>query len=164
DRAAEDHANQDPDRPGEKAELCRERGPNEWTGAGDRREVMAEHDPSVRRHVVATIVQALGWRHPIRIEREDLRRHPPTEEGVADQIAADRGGEQPGGADLLTAGEGEPGERPGANEGDEDPHEQPEWFGHARLLWDEGMNASKENLVPVAKLVNVGATGAAGPG
>ena len=64
--AAERDADENPDHPGQESELRRERWSDEWSRSGDRREVMAEHDPPIRRDVVAAIVQSLGRRLPIR--------------------------------------------------------------------------------------------------
>ena len=55
--AAEHAADQDPQRARQIAELRRERRADQRTGAGDRGEVMAEHDPAMRRHEVAAVVQ-----------------------------------------------------------------------------------------------------------
>ena len=42
--------------------------------AGDRREVVSEHDPAVRRHEVAAVVEPLGGRRAGGVEREHVRR------------------------------------------------------------------------------------------
>ena len=60
--------------PGRKPNCAASVGPTSGPGPGDRGEVVAEHDPPVRRHVVAAVVQPLGRRRAIRVEREDLRR------------------------------------------------------------------------------------------
>ena len=61
-RAAERDADDDPDHAGQIAELRGERRADERAGSGDGREVMAEHDPVVRRHEVAAVVESLGRR------------------------------------------------------------------------------------------------------
>ncbi len=74
-RAAEDDADDQPDRAGQEAELRGERRPDERPGAGDGREVMAEEHPLRRRHEVAAVVEPLGRRGaPRRRARRPCRR------------------------------------------------------------------------------------------
>ena len=94
-RAAEHDAGDQPDRAGQEAELRRERRTDERAGAGDRREVMAEEDPLVRRHEVAAVVEPLGRRRAARVEPEDLLGDEPRVEAVGDEIGADGGDDEP---------------------------------------------------------------------
>ncbi len=62
-------AYEDPQRAGQVAELGGQRRADQRAGAGDRGEVVAEHDPAVGRHEVAAVVEALqpawrAWRPP----------------------------------------------------------------------------------------------------
>ena len=56
DRAGEADAGDEPDEPGRVAELRRQHRADERPGAGDRREVMAEEHPRLRRVVVVAVV------------------------------------------------------------------------------------------------------------
>ena len=71
-RAAEHDAGEDPQRPRQIAELRRQRRPDQRSRAGDRGEVMAEHDPAVGRNEVAPVVDALRRRRSRVVEREQL--------------------------------------------------------------------------------------------
>ena len=62
DAAADDGADQDPQRAGQIAELRGERRADQRAGAGDGGEVVAEDDPAMGRHEVAAVVEALGGR------------------------------------------------------------------------------------------------------
>ena len=70
--AAQHDADQDPQRARQVAELRGQHGADERARAGDRREVVAEHDPAVGRHEVAAVVQPLGRRRAPLIERQHL--------------------------------------------------------------------------------------------
>ena len=99
--AAQDDAQDEPERPRQKPELGRQRRPDQRARAGDRREMMAVGDPAVGRMEVAPVVEPLGGRRPLGIEREDLRRDESPVEPVRDQVRADAGDENPGRADRL---------------------------------------------------------------
>src|SRR5581483_12370806 len=71
--AAEDDADEDPERPGKIAELRGERRADQRPRPRDRGEVVAEDDPAVRRHEVAPVVDALRGCDPFRVEREHAR-------------------------------------------------------------------------------------------
>ena len=88
-RAAERDADDDPDDARQIAELRRERGSDERPRPGDRREMMSEHDPSVRRDEIATVVEPHGWRRAARVEGEDLRGDQFAVEAVRDRVHAD---------------------------------------------------------------------------
>ncbi len=88
--AAEHGSGHEPERAGQVAELRRERRPDERPGAGDRREVVAEHHPAVRRHEVAAVVEPLGGRRPRAVEREHARRDEGRVEAVGDEVRARR--------------------------------------------------------------------------
>ena len=71
-RAAETNANHQPQQSRQKTKLRRQHRTNQRTGAGDRREVMAEQHPLVCRVIVVTVVHRLR-RHGARIvKREHL--------------------------------------------------------------------------------------------
>ena len=55
----------------QETELRRERWSDQGTGAGDRREVVAEEHPLRRRDKVAAVVQPLGGRGAPNVESED---------------------------------------------------------------------------------------------
>ena len=59
DAAAEHRPRHDPERPRQVAELRGEGRADERPRPRDRREVVAEHDPAVRGHEVAAVVEAL---------------------------------------------------------------------------------------------------------
>ena len=67
-RAGEDDAGEDPQRAGQIAHLRREHRADQRPGAGDRREVVAEQDVAVGRHVIEAVVVAIGRRLPRRID------------------------------------------------------------------------------------------------
>ena len=60
--AAQDDADDDPQRPRQVAELRAQRRPDQRTGAGDGGEVVPEDDPAVGRNEVVAVVDALGGR------------------------------------------------------------------------------------------------------
>src|SRR5690349_5260450 len=64
----EDRADQDPERARQVAHLRGEDGPDEWPGAGDGGEVVAEQDVLVGRDVVEAIIVADGGRRASRID------------------------------------------------------------------------------------------------
>ena len=89
--AAQHDAEDQPERPRQKAELRGQRGPDQRARARDRREVMAVGDPAVRRMEIAPVVEPFGGRRPLAVQREDLRRDESPVEPVRDQVRADAG-------------------------------------------------------------------------
>ena len=117
-RAAEDDAGEDPERPRQIAELRRQGRADERPRPRDRREVVTEHDPAVRRHEVAAVVDALGRRLPAVVEREEPCREKDAIETVGNRVHGDRCDDEPDGVHGLAAYEREPrhGVRAGAGE------------------------------------------------
>jgi hypothetical protein len=106
-RAGEDDADDDPDRAGQVAHLGGQYRPDERPGSRDRREVVAEQDPPVRRLVVHVVVEPLGGRGPLVVDPQHLARDEARIEAVGDEVRPERGGDQPCRRDLLAADEGD---------------------------------------------------------
>ena len=70
----------------EVAELGRERRPEQRPGPGDRGEVVAEDDPAVRRHEIASVVEPDGRRGAAVVERQHSGREELRVEPVGDQV------------------------------------------------------------------------------
>ena len=121
DRAAEHHADDEPQGPWEEAELRRKHGSNEWSGPGNRGEVVTEQHPAVGRDKIVAIVESLGGGGAARIEPEDLGSEEFRVEAVADDVGADGGGQKPGGTDRLAASQCQDAECRGAEQGDQRP-------------------------------------------
>ena len=100
-RAGEHHAGQDPQRAGKVTHLRGQHRPDQWPGAGDRREMMAEQDIAVGRDVIEPIVMAIGWGHAPRVHAVGLGGDEQRIEPVGDEVDADRRHDQPGGVDRL---------------------------------------------------------------
>ena len=141
ERVAEDHeilhasaehgADDDPQRRGQVAELRGEDRADQWSGAGDRGEVMAEGDPLLRGHVVATVVEAECGRDVRIVEFENAIRDEARVEPVAEGVDADRGDDEPQHAGLLAARDCEHAERGRAQGGDGNPEHDGNGF-HVR--------------------------------
>ena len=104
-------ADDDPDGAGQVAHLHGEHRPDQWTGAGDRREVMTEQHPSIGRHVVGAVVEHLCRGGLVVAGLDDLHLDEAGVEPVSDDVGAHRGDDEPDGADRLPAEEGD--DRPG---------------------------------------------------
>ncbi len=74
--AAEHGADQDPQRARQIAELRRERRADQRAWTCDRREVMAEDDPAMRRNEVAAVVQPNGRRRARRVDAAERAPRP----------------------------------------------------------------------------------------
>ena len=120
-RAAEYHANHEPERAGQEPELRGEDRPDEWARARDSREVMAEQHPAVGRHEVVAVVEPLGGRRALRVETKDFVGEELRIEPVGDDVGTDGGDQQPRGIDRLTADEGEHPERGRAEQRNQGP-------------------------------------------
>ena len=92
-RTAERDADDDPDDAGQISELRGQRWSDERTRAGDRREVVAEDHPPVRRDKVASVIETDGRSRPPGVEREDLRRDQLAVKPIRDGVGTDSGGE-----------------------------------------------------------------------
>ena len=75
--------------PGREAELRREHGPDERARTGDRREVMAEQHPLVRRVEVVAVLQRVRRRDAPVVEHHHLRREERAVEAVRDREDAE---------------------------------------------------------------------------
>ena len=71
-RAGETHADDEPEQARRIAELRGEHRTDQRTGAGDRREMMAEEHPAVRRIVVCAVVLPVRRRDARVVERHHL--------------------------------------------------------------------------------------------
>ena len=131
-RASQHHADHEPERARQKAELRGEHRPHERARSGDRGEVVAEQHPAVGRDEVVAVVEALGGRGAARIEAEYRVRQELGVEPEADSVGADRRNEQPCRADRLAAGEGEHAERRRAEQRDRAPYQDRRGPGHGR--------------------------------
>ena len=129
-RAAEHHADEDPERAGKVAELRGEHRPDERAGAGDGGEVMAEDDPLVRLHVIPAVLVDLAGRGAAVVQREHAGGDPFRVKAVADGVGAKRGGEDVAGIERLGAAGREGEVRGGAGEGDGEPDEEGERLPH----------------------------------
>ena len=85
--------------------------------------MMTEQDPAIRWHEIVAVVEPLGGCGAAGIETKDAVREEIRIEPVADGIGTDRGGQQPGGADRLAAGQREDAERGGAQQRNQPPAE-----------------------------------------
>jgi hypothetical protein len=57
---------------------------------GDGSEVVSEDHPSIRREIVAPVLQSHGGRRAPVVDDEDLRRDHASVESIADSVAAER--------------------------------------------------------------------------
>src|SRR5882672_601247 len=85
--------------------------------------MVTKHDPAMRRHEVASVLQALRRSRAGGIERDDARRDPATVEPIREQIDARRGYDQPGRVDRFTAVQGDAAEGGSADESYRAPDE-----------------------------------------
>jgi hypothetical protein len=92
--------------------------------------VVPEYDPPIGGHVVMAVFESLGRRLSVRVERKNPMGDQAAIESIADQIRADRRGQQPGGADLLSTLECEHRKRRGARQRDAHPDENRSPFPH----------------------------------
>ena len=120
-RAGEDDAGQDPQRAGQIAHLRGQHRADQRAGAGDGREVVAEQDVLVGRHVIEAVVVLDGRRDAVRVEPQHRRGDEQAVEAVGDQVDADGGDDQPDGVDGFAAVQGDGAERERADDGDRQP-------------------------------------------
>ena len=83
-------ADEDPDEPGQKAELRRQHRADERAGAGDGGEVVAEQHPAVGGHEVLAVGEAVRRGDARVVEDEDARGDECGVEAVADGERAQR--------------------------------------------------------------------------
>ena len=123
--SADDAADQNPQRARQEAELCGERGTNQWPGACDGREVMAEHDPTMRGDEIAPVVQPHRGGQATIIGHQHLGAHPCAVEAVAERIDAHGGDDDPHGIDRFASMQGKPADGECAEQCDADPEQLP---------------------------------------
>src|SRR6185503_19090442 len=119
--ARQDRAHDQPQRARQVAELRRQRRADQRARAGDRGEVVAEHDPLVGGHVVAAVVEPLGGCRARVVERQHLGRDEGGIEAVGRQVAAHRRDHEPDPVDRLAALQRDGGQRAGAHQADQGP-------------------------------------------
>ena len=85
-RAAEHHADQDVERPGQVSELRRQDRPDQRAGAGDRREVVPEHDPAVGGDEVLAVGEPVRRGDARVVERERPGRQKRRVEAVGERV------------------------------------------------------------------------------
>ena len=105
--------------PGQVAELGGQHRADQRARAGDRGEVVAEEHPAGGRHEVAAVGQPLGRRGPAVVEAEDPVGEEAAVEAEGDEVGADGGEDEPGGADRLAPMERQHAPAGGAGQGDE---------------------------------------------
>ena len=101
DRTAEDRADENPERAGEKPELGGEDRADERAGAGDGGEVMAKNNPTIGFDEVLAVLVLLARRGTAVIEHEGAGRDPLGVEAVTDGVNAQCGDEEVGGIHFL---------------------------------------------------------------
>src|SRR5580765_7223938 len=94
---------------------------------------MTEQHPLVRGHEVVAVVEPLRGCGAAGIEAEDFVREELRVEAVTDDVGTDGGGEEPGGADRLAAGQRQDTEGDGPQHRNRDPNKRPP--PPARKLW-----------------------------
>ncbi len=109
--AAENSADQNPERARQISELGCQHRTDQRPWAGDGGEVMSEHHPFVGGDEVAAIVQALARRGPLAVQRQHFGGDELAVETIAQRIGAKRRHHQPHGIDLLAAMQGDRGQR-----------------------------------------------------
>ena len=102
-RAGEDDADHQPQRAGQIPHLRGENRADQRAGAGDGREMMTEQHIFVCRHIVEPVVAAMRRRRAIGVEPQQLARDKQSIKAIADQIDANRGGDQPQRVDAFPA-------------------------------------------------------------
>ncbi len=93
--ATEHRADDQPQRARQVTELHGESGTDQWAGAGNRGEVMAEQHPALGGNVVAAVAQSLGWRGAGPVGDINTRLDPLGVEAVTQDVHADRRGDDP---------------------------------------------------------------------
>ena len=87
-RAAQYHADEDPQGSGQVAELGGQHGANQRAGTRDRSEVVTEDDPTVGLHEFPAIFMAFAGRGPTVVEGQGLGGDPARVETVSDGVGA----------------------------------------------------------------------------
>ena len=88
--AGQADAGHEPDEPGQETELGGEHGPDERSRAGDRREMMAEQHPLVRRHEVVAVLLRVRRRDARVVERHHLGGQERAVVAIGDRDDAER--------------------------------------------------------------------------
>src|SRR6185503_18844612 len=123
-----------PECSGQKSELRGERWSDQRPRPRDRREVVAEDDPPIGGSEVATIVESHRRRRTSWIQREDSARDELAIEPVRHRVGAERGHEEPGSVDGLSARQRQHSEAARARYGNQSPDDYcAEPVSHARF-------------------------------
>src|SRR5205814_9413367 len=101
--SAEDGADQNPQCSGKKSELRCQNWTDQRPRTGDRREVMAEHNPAVRGDKVASIIQSFRRSGSCGIYSEDLDGDELAVEAIPECVAAERRNYEPDCVDRFSA-------------------------------------------------------------
>ena len=102
-RAGEDHADEDPQRARQITHLRGEHRPDQRTRAGDRGEMVAEHDAAIGRHVVEAVVAQHRRRRARRVERKRVVGDEAAIEAVGDEEDRHGRGDEPERIDRFAA-------------------------------------------------------------
>ncbi len=131
-RAAEHHADQNPKRAGQIAELRRQHRTDQRARPRDGREVMPEDDPLVRLHEIFSVVVNFAGRRAAVVQRQHARGDPFGIKTIANGVSAEGRDENVCGIDRLTALEREGGIRARAKEDDQKPQQNRRGSFHGR--------------------------------
>ena len=135
--AAQRRADDQPERPRQVAELRRERGPDQWSRAGDGREMMAQQHPFIRGDEITAVLEPLGRSGARVVQRKYLRGNERGIKPIGDQIRTQRGDDEPDGVERLAAFKGNRRERAGTSQRDASPNHNSQDSLHSGLEIDE---------------------------
>jgi hypothetical protein len=145
--AAERRADEDPERAGQVAELRGKGGPDQWARARDRGEVVAEHDPAIRRDEVAAVAETLGGCRARGVEREHLGREKRAVEPVAERVHAHGRDDEPHPVHRLASVQRDAAERGRAQDRDADPDRDADRTRYTAHLFVRHYGATPERFV-----------------
>ena len=94
-RARQGGADQDPEKPGQVAELRRQHRADQGAGAGDRREMMSEQYPAVGRVIITAVFKTVRRSHAAGIQAQYLGGYERAVETVSDDVNAGGGNDYP---------------------------------------------------------------------
>ena len=118
-------------RPGQIAELRRERRADERSRSGNSSEMMAEQNPFICRLEIVTVAEFLGRRRAAVVERHDLRGDEFTVEPEPDQENTHGRGDDPEAVYRLPAAGGDCAQADGRNDGKASPDKRVQVSFHA---------------------------------
>ncbi len=122
DTPPDNGTDQNPESPRQVAELGRQGGADQGTGAGDGGKMVPQENPFVGRHIIPPVIDPLRRRGPPVVQFEHPERQKTAVKPVADQVNADGGHNQPDGVDRLITIQCHGSERTGAGDADGNPH------------------------------------------